>query len=179
MVGFITGRGRILGAALACSLGVALVGITSADAHARDLYPCVAKDRMALKWSGVTFRPTRYTCPMRGRDHIPVYFTTKQGSPIVGYLDGLRKRNFRQSFLFEARGGPTFFEIGRNVYWGSTQADNGRWGWVNEVYFAGAPNNEDDAGLLLPGPMTCNGPCPTTRPSWMFPPRWVPGGARP
>lgn len=38
-------------------------------------------------------------------------------------------------------------------------AANGRWGWVPEVCFTGGADDEDDAGLLMPGSITCVRPC--------------------
>lgn len=35
-----------------------------------------------------------------------------------------------------------------NNWWAYTMADNGRWGWVPEVYFKGGGNNQPDAGLV-------------------------------
>jgi hypothetical protein len=34
-----------------------------------------------------------------------------------------------------------------NTWWAWTMADNGQWGWVNEVYFQGGGNDEPDATL--------------------------------
>ena len=42
-----------------------------------------------------------------------------------------------------------------NVWWASTRADDGAWGWVSEVYFKGGDENDPDAGLFKPGPVTC------------------------
>jgi hypothetical protein len=35
-----------------------------------------------------------------------------------------------------------------NTWWAYTMADNGQWGWVNEVYFQGGANGEPDATLV-------------------------------
>jgi hypothetical protein len=82
---------------------------------------------------------------------------TVPGAAVVGYLEQGGAANW---FVTEMRGGTFRAGAAENYWWGSTMADNGRWGWVPEVYFAGGENNEDDAGLLMPGGYTCANTCP-------------------
>ncbi|MCT9078713.1 hypothetical protein [Streptomyces fulvoviolaceus] len=63
-------------------------------------------------------------------------------------------------FVTEMKGETYRDGAAENYWWGSTMADNGRWGWVPEVHFAGGDNNEDAAGLLMPGTYTCANSCP-------------------
>ncbi|MET7662125.1 hypothetical protein ABZS99_25095 [Streptomyces sp. NPDC005463] len=86
------------------------------------------------------------------RDHVPVRASRSPSSPVVGYLEQGGAANW---FVTELKGETYRDGAGENGWWAGTQADNGRWGWTPEVYFAGGGNYEDDAGLLVPGSYTC------------------------
>ncbi|WP_285496887.1 hypothetical protein [Actinomadura sp. NBRC 104425] len=84
-------------------------------------------------------------CPL-SRGNVPVYAGRKQESGIIGYL---RKGGSANWFLgYQCRDGT--IRLGRlaNDWWAAAKADNGRLGWVPEIYFAGGGNFEPDAGLL-------------------------------
>lgn len=62
-------------------------------------------------------------------------------------------------FVGQARASSFTFAGYTNDWWAFTLGDNGRWGWVPEVFFTGGHDNERDGGLRL-----CQepaNPCPT------------------
>jgi hypothetical protein len=118
-------------------------------------------------------------CPLtKSVARIPLHFTTKQGSPIVGYINNTARTGFKHSFISEFTGGRMFRGPFFNIYWGATQADDTRrWGYVNEVYFAGGDNDIGDLGLLALGRGADCGPCGPV-PPWRQAPPFRPSGQR-
>jgi hypothetical protein len=151
--------------ALATACGLSVAAATASTAEARDAYPCVRLKEATFTWSGDSWRETEMRCAIT-QGNVPVYGSVSTKSWRAGTLARGGTANW---FLFESRGAEVRLGRGANNWWASTQADNGNWGWVNEVYFRGGANYEDDAGLLKPGPVSCWNVCPT-RPPWQFPP---------
>ncbi|MGI5452236.1 hypothetical protein ACQEWB_03410 [Streptomyces sp. CA-249302] len=146
------------GLATAAAALAALAALTAPAAHATDNVPCHSPTRKNLTdpgtgrvWPGTEVKYCNLT---RGR--VPVHATRSPGAPVVGYLEQGGAANW---FVTEMKGETFRDGSAENYWWGSTMADNGRWGWVPEVYFAGGDNNEDDAGLLMPGGYTCANVC--------------------
>ena len=136
----------------------ALAALTAPAAHATDDVPCHSPVERDLTdplsgrvWPGTTVLHCNLTS-----GHVPVFASRSPGAPIVGYLEQGGAANW---FVTEMKGQTFRDGAAENYWWGSTMADNGRWGWVPEVYFAGGDNNEDDAGLLMPGGYTCANTC--------------------
>ncbi|MFG3281274.1 hypothetical protein [Streptomyces sp. NPDC048111] len=143
----------------ALALGFGLVGVAATpQAYATDNVPChsPAKRDLTDPNSGHVWRGTEVRFCNLTQGHVPVYAGRSAGAAVVGYLEQGGAANW---FVTEMKGGD--FHRGRaaNYWWASTKADNGRWGWVPEVYFAGGGNYEDDAGLLMPGGYTCANTC--------------------
>ncbi|MBO4259575.1 hypothetical protein [Streptomyces griseorubiginosus] len=137
----------------------ALAALTAPAAHATDNVPChrTTKKDLTDPATGRVWRGTDVMYCNLTRGHVPVYATRSPNAPIVGYLEQGGDANW---FVTEMKGETFRDGAAENYWWGSTMADDGRWGWVPEVYFAGGENNEDDAGLLMPGGHTCAGVCP-------------------
>ncbi|WP_219471598.1 hypothetical protein [Nonomuraea rhizosphaerae] len=76
---------------------------------------------------------------------IPVYSTPHQESAeIVGRVNAAGDDWYECA----TRGDDYDAEEGLvNDWWAQTMADNGRWGYVSQVYFQGGDNWEPDAGL--------------------------------
>jgi hypothetical protein len=74
---------------------------------------------------------------------IPVHQNTSKSSQVVGYI------NPAGADWYYCQQQGDRYTLGQyvNNWYAYTMADNGRWGWVNEVYFQGGDNNERDAGL--------------------------------
>jgi hypothetical protein len=137
---------------------VALAALTAPAAHATDDVPCRSPVKRDLAdplsgrvWPGTTVMYCNLT-----RGHVPVFASRSPGAPVVGHLEQGGAANW---FVTETRGQTFRDGAAENHWWGSTMADNGRWGWVPEVYFAGGEKNEGDAGLLMPGGYTCAKVC--------------------
>jgi hypothetical protein len=120
-------------AAGAVAIGLATVTMTPA-AHATDNSPCGAKFHHA----GTT---VQYCKLWRG--NVPV-LNSSWGK--VGTLVDGGSANW---FECQAKGGEYTYQGDKNDWWAYTEADNGKWGWVSEVFFSGGNNNERDAGLRL------------------------------
>jgi hypothetical protein len=120
------------------------------SAQAWDGSPCYYKRDATFQYNGWNYKEQLYTCPL-WRGSVPVHKTTNPGSPVVGFLNYGGHANW---FIVEAAGARVWLGGATNYWWGSTMADNGRWGWVNEVYFSGGNNDEEDAGLLRWGGST-------------------------
>jgi hypothetical protein len=165
----------LLGAACAAAatLGVAMAGAPAASAY--DSAPCKAGAKRTFSWAGTPWKETLFQCST-WRNDVPVYAAPDPGSRVIGHLKS--RSNW---YLFEFKG--RRLDVGRNwnTWWASTKADASTvvpgadgWGYVNEVYFRGGKNDEDDRGLLQPGPVTCAetptaSSCPTELPPWRFP----------
>lgn len=109
-------------------------------AAAVDDYPC--GDPWRQEYYGYDVQ----TCPL-WRDNVPVHVTADQSSRIVGYLEVGGSTNWfvhqTPSLDYQFPENPQV----RNKWWARTVADNGNWGYVSEVYFAGGENDERDANL--------------------------------
>lgn len=98
-----------------------------------------------------------YTCELWPAGPIPVRATTDPASPRVGVLN---KGGWSNWFTSQVQG-PTYSEHGySNNWYAHTTADNGRWGYVTEVYFAQGDDFERDA--RLPASPGSNSPPPTS-----------------
>ncbi|GAA4131407.1 hypothetical protein [Actinomadura keratinilytica] len=84
-------------------------------------------------------------CPL-SRGNVPVYANHKKESGIIGYLRKGGSANW--FFGYQCRDGIIRRGGLANDWWAATKADNGKLGWVPEIYFAGGDNFEPDAGLL-------------------------------
>ncbi|MFD9793476.1 hypothetical protein ACFWXK_21305 [Streptomyces sp. NPDC059070] len=136
-----------------------LGAIAVPTSYATDNVPCHSPAKRDLTdpdtgrvWPGTEVKFCNLT-----QGHVPVYASRSASAPVVGYLEQGGAANW---FVTEMKGGDFRLGSAANNWWGSTKADNGRWGWVPEVYFAGGDNYEDDAGLLMPGNYTCANTCP-------------------
>jgi len=147
------------GLAMAAGALAALAVLTAPAARATDNVPChgTTKRDLTDPLSGRVWRGTDVMFCNLTQGHVPVYATRSPGAPVVGELEQGGDANW---FVTEMKGETFRKGSAENFWWGSTMADNGRWGWVPEVYFAGGDNNEDDAGLLMPGGYTCADVCP-------------------
>jgi hypothetical protein len=150
----------LTGTLLAATL-FAVAGATRASAS--DAYPCHSPRLQTFKWRGYTYPkvPIRI-CPLISGG-VPVYQSTAWAAPIVGYLKFGGNANW---FVAEKRS--RLYKRGNSFsrYWASTMADNGKWGWVSEIYFRGGFNDEDDAGLLFIPNLTSYGDGVPTPPWW-------------
>ncbi|WP_443071438.1 hypothetical protein [Streptomyces sp. NBC_01465] len=153
---------RMLGAAV---VAAAVMAVAAPQAGATDNVPCHSpRDKVLVNpKDGRQWPSTVRTCNLT-RGHVPVYESRNPGSRVVGELVQGGGANW---FVFENKGATFKDGSAENNWWASTQADNGAWGWVPEVYFAGGDNYEDDAGLLMPGGYTCANVCPPA-PPWMW-----------
>ena len=84
------------------------------------------------------------TCPdWSPNNSIPVHVQPDPNSRIVGYIYAPGD----DWYICEVSAARQDAYGYHNVWWATTKADNGNWGWVSEVYFAGGGNDEPDAGL--------------------------------
>lgn len=143
---------RLPGLAVAAALAatVAMLLATAGPAAAADNSPCARPQVVRLgHW-------VQY-CPL-WRANVPVYANPDQGNsaPVVGTLIQGGSANwfvgdhYRSNYV-----SGSYY----NHWWAYTLADNGRWGWVPEVYFSGGGNDETDAGLYLCGGGPQPNPC--------------------
>ncbi|KIH97214.1 hypothetical protein LP52_20395 [Streptomonospora alba] len=129
------------GAAAGLLLTTALPASAAADAQ-----PCVNAgfDRQPPAWNPA---PAHW-CPdwsPRSDGRIPVYFNPDHTSSVRGHLNRTGDRTNWYMCWFPG----TELHLGGyyNDAWAYTMADNGQWGYVNQVYFQGGGNNEHDPGL--------------------------------
>lgn len=111
----------------------------------------------AKPWAGdvVDVHPCRPPKPHVSSQHCPLtqgnvpVFDSNAGGPRVGTLvQGPTAGNLSPHwFLCQAPGKPYTLGRYRNNMWAYTMADNGRHGWVPQVYFKGGANNQADGGL--------------------------------
>lgn len=107
----------------------------AAPAHAVDNYPCGAQ-----WWHSGVGQYVQY-CPDWAPDNqIPV-LNSSWG--VEGYINAPGN----DWYVCQSVGGTYTLGSYSNDKWAWTMADNGRWGWVSEVYFRGGNNFEADAGL--------------------------------
>jgi hypothetical protein len=94
-------------------------------------------------------------CPL-WTANVPVYASPDSGgsAQIVGRLV------YQAPNWFIGPSRRSRFTLGEdtNVWWAYTMADNGKLGWVPEVYFTGGGNDVPDAGLYSCG--THGNSCP-------------------
>ena len=134
--------GRLLmgGLATAC-LALTSVVVQAGPAHATDGSPC------GPRWHHPRINSWIQTCPdwAPGSGWIPVHYSDSQSSAVVGYI------NPAGDDWYTGQGVGGTYTLGnyRNNWWAWTMADNGRWGFVSEVYFQGGYNYERDACLWL------------------------------
>lgn len=149
---------RVRIAALAVVALVSLAGPAAVPAQATDNVPChtIVKRDLVDPSSGRAWPGTGVMYCNPTRDHVPVHASRSPGSPVVGHLEQGGAANW---FVTELKGETYRDGAAENNWWASTRADNDRWGWTPEVYFAGGGNYEDDAGLLMPGSYTCANTC--------------------
>jgi hypothetical protein len=131
----------ITGGVLAGAGGSALAsgGSSCWDAHMQRVVPSVGGSAPAV--------PVEvYRCTLWQKAHVPVYGQAKKGSP-VGELTHGGGANW---FVFQCVTTDAYESSGSsyNDVWAYTEADNGRWGYVNEVWFAGGGNNQSDPILF-------------------------------
>ena len=87
---------------------------------------------------------TVHTCRLWPSGPIPVRARADATSPVVGVL----KRGGWANWFDSQTRGRSYTERGAvNDWYAHTKADNGRWGYVTEVYFARGDDNESDARL--------------------------------
>jgi hypothetical protein len=86
-------------------------------------------------------------CPL-WRGSVPVYDLPEK-SKVVGYLWKGGSANWFADNYGSARGGR--IDVGHrwSTWWAYTQADNRAWGFVNQAYFAGNPNDYPDGRLRV------------------------------
>jgi hypothetical protein len=154
----------VLAAGALCALAALVIALsTPSVASASDGYPCHSPRLRTFTWAGYTYRNVEVrTCPL-WRGHVPVYQWSSTAAPVVGELVYGGDANW---FVNEKWSNYASIDGSFNHYWASTLADNGRWGWVPEIYFRGGRNDEDDAGLLFIPPLTCGGTCAPVPPWW-------------
>ncbi|WP_432842025.1 hypothetical protein [Dactylosporangium sp. CA-092794] len=121
-------------------LATALIA-TPGTASASDASPC-----SRTQFTVYSIFKVQY-CPL-WTGNVPVYdisavWTGGNQAP-VGYLTYGGWANW---FNGQAEFGEYGLNGYQNRWWAFTQADNGAWGWVPEVYFSGGGNDEPDSGL--------------------------------
>ncbi|MGW6276891.1 hypothetical protein [Kribbella sp. NPDC055071] len=122
------------------AVGAGLIGgalTSTAPAFATDSKPC------GPVWQHPQHGPVQ-TCPDWAPDlNVPVFPTAFPGTP-VGYMRAANN-NWYQCQLQTS--GEYYLGASHNDWWARTEADNGIWGWVPEVYFQGGGNDEPDGAL--------------------------------
>lgn len=125
---------------LAIVLGAIVIPTRTPSAFAADDAPCGPPFQVGGRMV--------QRCPL-WRGDVPV-FRFENGVPVeqVGQLNVGGDANwFECQFQFPDQSYPLGNAV--NNWWAFTQADNGQWGWVPEVFFAGGGDFEADAGLAL------------------------------
>ncbi|MFI5896256.1 hypothetical protein ACIA5D_39770 [Actinoplanes sp. NPDC051513] len=120
--------------------GVAAATAAPAAAAATDDQPC-ARPQVSRASHWVQY------CPL-WKANVPVYSSPDlgNGAPVVGYLVQGGSANW---FVGDRYRSNYTYSGYSNHWWAYTLADNGRWGWTPEVFFAGGGDNETDGGLYL------------------------------
>lgn len=133
-------RSRRVATAAALAAAAAMSLATAGPAAATDGSPCARPQ---------VYRANHWVqyCPL-WRSNVPVYADPDHGNgaAIVGRLVVGGSANWFVGDHYRS-----YFSDGGyyNHWWAYTLADNGRWGWVPEVYFSGGNNDETDGGLYL------------------------------
>lgn len=92
------------------------------------------------------------TCPIWVPSRIgslPAYTFSRTGNAEVGRINKGRVGPSTHWFVCQRPGPVGGHDSLRNRWWALTRADNGRTGWVGQVYFQGGGKNEADAKLRL------------------------------
>lgn len=135
------GVAMALGAAVVAA--GALVGVGAGSASASDTGSCAANGRTSA-------HGPEYVCGL-WKGNVPVYDWTGTNNAIVGYLNvGGRANWFTgqcQAYGDDNRPSEVYVNGYWNSWWAYTQADNGVWGYVPEVYFAVGANDQP-SGVL-------------------------------
>ncbi len=123
--------------------------VAAGPAAARDAYPC--KPRTVIKLKSGNYIGVQH-CPLT-TSYVPVFNTDRKGNGAT-VIGRLYKGGYANWFVGQESASSYTLRAGiYNNKWAFTQADNGRWGWVPQVYFSGGANNESDATLA-----SCFGP---------------------
>jgi hypothetical protein len=116
----------------------AVVAPAGASASTSDTIPCGAE----FAHAGTI---VQYCPDWSPNNYIPVYAGHSIGSGQIGtiYAPGNDWYECQHKYPND------IYALGpyQNDWWAKTMADNGRWGWISEVYFRGGNNYEPDAGL--------------------------------
>jgi hypothetical protein len=116
-------------------------------AEAKDDFPCGKPRTSPGGVAHVQYCPLTATLPAGG---VPVYKAPYLNSGKVGALYSGGSANWFEGQECEQYSFGTYMGY-KNDWWAYTEADNGHWGFVPEVYFKGGKNNERDAGLAIEG----------------------------
>lgn len=92
---------------------------------------------------------TVYSCDLWPSGSIPVLAQADGTSQRVGVLN---KGGWANWFTSQTEGASYSAHGYQNNWWAHTMADNGRWGYVSEVYFANGDDFERDATLPVTSP---------------------------
>lgn len=117
----------------ASTAAAAAPGTAAADEH-----PCGAR------FTHSRLNISVQNCPDWAPAQIPVFAGVSTDTANVGSIDPAGNDWYRCQAQGESYSHPFGYE---NNWWARTMADNGRWGWVNQVFFRGGANNEPDANL--------------------------------
>jgi hypothetical protein len=118
-------------------LALAALSALAVPAFATDAYPCGAP----VEHNG---RTVQY-CPL-WRGNVPVYDSPSLGNG-AHQVDTLYEGGSANWFICDVPASAYHYGNYVNDWWAYTLGDDGRWGWVPEVFFQGGDNNEADAGL--------------------------------
>lgn len=141
------GAGRAIRVALVTLLMAAGLLAVAKPAAADDSAPCwYHQTRTVQNPNGSTVAVDVYKCSL-WTGNVPVRESPAPGAPIVGYLNQGGSVNWFTSQGHTGDHSRQYLNGYHNKYWAHTMADNGRWGFVSEVYFTGGGNDEPDAGL--------------------------------
>ena len=123
---------------------IVIVGITlfaAGQAQAADNKPCGAPF-----YSSTAGGQVRYCPDWSPSGTIPVMDTIiNAGNFKVGQMN--HTGNKTNWYVCQLPGERVYLNGFYNSWWALSMADNGEWGWVNEVYFQGGNNDERDATL--------------------------------
>jgi hypothetical protein len=136
----LTRHGIALGAAAAAALAAVVLSPAAAMADTR---PCGNPFWKNVSHGGQTVRIQVQVCPDWAPDNsIPVY-AGPEARHVVGHIAA------PGDDWYECQAsGQRLDRFGyQNYWWAHTMADNGSWGWVNQIYFSGGGNNEPDSRL--------------------------------
>lgn len=117
------------------------LGVMAPAAHARaDAYPC------GPQWWHSGQRVYVQTCPdWSPNNSIPVHDYNDHTSRVVGYIYAPGD----DWYVCGWTGTRQTAHGATNHWWALTVADNGKAGWVNQIYFRGGSDSEPDGGLKI------------------------------